>query len=128
MAETPPNGNGRSWNDLAENVGLRLISRWVQVVGIPAGLAFMGWIALTFNGMQLSVATLQSQMQERTSDRYTGSDARHDFAVIAVQIDDISRRLGVLEYGDQRPGAPAPETVAPFRIKPAPKTPHAILP
>jgi hypothetical protein len=86
-----------SLKSIAENVTLTALSRLVQLVGIPLGIAAVVWAASTINQLELGVQQLKTQMEERTSDRYTATDARHDFAVVTVKIDDLDRRVGVLE-------------------------------
>lgn len=82
---------------LSHNVGLTVMARVVQVIGLPIGLAAVFWFASTVNGMQLQLARLETQMTERTSDRYTGTDARHDFATLNVHMEDVDRRVSSLE-------------------------------
>lgn len=74
-----------------------LITRLVQVIGMPLAVAIGGWVLHTLASLDHSVTTLQAQMEDRTSDRYTATDAKHDFAVIGVEINDLDRRVGVLE-------------------------------
>ena len=83
---------------MSDNDGvLGLVAKIAQLVGIPAGLFFGGWIVHSIEDMKYSLTRIDTQVQERTTDRYTATDAKHDFAVIDVKIQDLTRRIGVLE-------------------------------
>lgn len=100
----PANGNGEKMKLVAENSVLGLVAKITQLVGIPVALFFAGWIINSIDNLSTSVAknntdiaALSTKLDERTNDRYTATDARHDFATIDVQLEDIKRRVGVLE-------------------------------
>lgn len=84
-------------NSIANTSILSLIARITQLIGIPAVLFFCGWLIHSIDSMSTAVTRIDTQLQERTTDRYTATDAKHDFTTIDVRIDDLSRRVGVLE-------------------------------
>jgi len=90
-----------TFRHLAQNEMLTALSRIFQLVAIPLGLTAIFWFATTINGLQLTVTKLSTQMEYLDGDRYSGTDAKHDFAVVNVQIEDLTRRVGILESDGQ---------------------------
>lgn len=82
---------------VADKSILALIARITSLIGVPAGLFFAGWIIHSIENVDTAVTRIDTQLQERTKDQYTATDASHDFATIGVRIDDLNRRVGVLE-------------------------------
>lgn len=58
---------------------------------------FASWMFTSMNAMIISVERLNVQMEERTKDRYTETDARHDFTVVGLKLNALDSRIGVLE-------------------------------
>ena len=72
------------------------VARLMQVVGMPVVIALGGWLQVTISDMKLAIARLETQMIERTADRYSASDAKRDFSTVIFRLDNSDRRLDQL--------------------------------
>ena len=69
------------------------IARLMQVVGMPVVIALGGWLGVTIDSMKQSITRLETQMIERTADRYTSKDAQRDFSGVSFRLDNADRRI-----------------------------------
>jgi hypothetical protein len=71
---------------LLENKLLAVFSRLSVLFGVPIAIGFGAWMFNTIQDTHSSVIMLTVQMQERTLDRYTGTDAKRDNALLLLMI------------------------------------------
>lgn len=86
---------------IADSITARALARIFQLIGIPVVVAILGWNATALIGLQGNVIELQTQMAERTSDPYTGSDAKRDNAYILLRFDSLDARVNGLELRER---------------------------
>lgn len=91
----------KSVTDALSNTSVLLLIRIFQLIGTPALLGMVGWGITSVHALQESVVRLETQMTERTSDRYTASDARRDRDTVNQIVAGLERRIMLLE--DRRP-------------------------
>lgn len=75
--------------DAAESEALRVVSRWMQIIGVPIALALLFWQAGTTWQLSISVAKIETKMADLDGDRYSKSDAMKDFNTVNVRIDGV---------------------------------------
>lgn len=91
--------NGSKVEKLASNAVFTVAGRGAMLLAVP----ILIWMGSTLVGIQLEVAVLKSTVELGASDRYRGADAIRDSRLVQNQIDDLKRRVEVLER--QVPGS-----------------------
>jgi len=85
------------------------VERHLQTMIMAALGAVCGWMAMTTQGLTVSVATLtekvsnlQESVKEERSQLYTRADADRDFALRDNVISNVASRVLVLEQKDRK--------------------------
>lgn len=84
--------------------GPSLLQKHINTVLTAGVLGILSWVGVTVNNLSHQMAVIEVQMEavqdaSRTANlsRYTASDASRDSALVQVKIDEIQRRISVLE-------------------------------
>lgn len=80
---------------IATNPRLTATTRLIQLLGIPAGLALMGWAGLSLVDLKADVAVVKSQLAGMGS-LYHATDADRDFRLRDQRLDQVDRDVATV--------------------------------
>ena len=83
-----------SWvHKVAGNEVMGAVARLMQVIGMPMIIGLGGWLSVSIEDMKQAITRLETQMVERTQDRYSATDAKRDMNATDFRFNNNERRI-----------------------------------
>lgn len=83
-----------SWvHEVAGNEVMGAVARLMQVIGMPMIIGLGGWLSVSIEDMKQAITRLETQMVERTQDRYSATDAKRDMNATDFRFNNNERRI-----------------------------------